>query len=104
MERRDFAGYVSFGNDQRVARLLEVVTELCGLAQEVAMVRVAERRAKAKAWEECEETSVAGRDRYADKYALDLTCSVWEIQGDIRALEEEKWLLGYLLGVTDAPR
>jgi hypothetical protein len=99
----DFRAYASYDTDQLVSRLVEVVTELCGLAQEHAMIRVAERRAKAKAWQECEESAVSARDRYADQFALDLTCNVWEIQGDIRALEEEKWLLGYLLGVTDAP-
>lgn len=78
----------------------EVLQGMAVLAVEVADARVAERRAEVEGFRRSEETTVTARERDAKLNALDMTCEVWERQGEVRSLEVQRELLVWLLDAS----
>jgi hypothetical protein len=95
----DWREYASSDPHMVVVRLSEVYQELAGLATEVAMIRSAERRAKVEGWQRSQDTSVTARNRDADHNALELTTTLFELQGQVEALQAERDLLRLCLEV-----
>lgn len=87
-----------------VERLAVVSSELSGLYQEHSMVQASEHRAKAAGYGEDPTLSVAARERAASRNALEHTCTLFEIRGQIYALNEERAFLYFLLGADDGRR
>lgn len=94
---QDFTGYPSKGRDGLVEILCDVTSQLVGLAEELAMIQAAEKRARAQGFMGSSSETLGGRERDAEFNSLDLTCTVFELRGRIRALEEERDLLRLLI-------
>lgn len=80
-----------------VLRLADIVQELVGLYDELAVSKVSEHRAKMEAWAESNDSTATGRVQYASYKATSSTLSVIEIESRIRALDEEKWFIQRLI-------
>ncbi len=96
---QDWREYLKFSREALIERLIEVVQEQAGLAQEISMMQATERRAKAQGWSESQETTVTGRERSASLNALEITATVIDSQGRKEALALEADLLKLLLDV-----
>jgi hypothetical protein len=94
---RDFTDYLSKTDDALLFRLSELTGELAGLHQEVAMICAQERRAKVQGFMGSEASTVTGRERDGDAMAVELTATIFELRGDIAALQEEQKLILTLL-------
>lgn len=60
------------------------------LRRELGQVRGAERDAKVRAYQMNQQVTDRQRDHIASANALEQTKSVWQIEADIAALEEER--------------
>lgn len=76
--------------DSLFSRMEDISVELRGLYIEEAQMHSAERQAKVQAWAGSQATSVNQRDREADSYAIQHTSDLLEMRGGIKALEEER--------------
>ena len=100
--RHDFTGYHLLPSEDLRALYCAVAGKLANLHEEAAMVFSSERRAKVEGFMKSQEGSVAGREREADFHALESTTTLFELRGEIAALQEELGSLKILLGVNDA--
>ena len=98
----DFTGYYLLPAADLRALYCAVAGNLANLHEEAAMVFSTERRAKVDGFVRSAETSVAGREREADFHALESTTTLFELRGEIAALQEELATLKLLLGVGHA--
>jgi hypothetical protein len=98
----DFSGYHLLPRGDVMALYCAVAGKLANLHEEAAMVFSTERRAKVEGFIKSVESSVAGREREADFHALESTTTLFELRGEIAALQEELATLKLLLGVNDA--
>lgn len=74
-------------------RLREVTVELGQLHRELATVRVAEARCRTEAWRRNHADGLLNTtdaERSAKAEAIDFTCDIYIIQGNIAALTEDK--------------
>ena len=99
--RHDFTGYHLLPVEEIKALYCAVAGKLANLHEEAAMVFSTERRAKVDGFVRSQESSVAGREREADFHALESTTALFELRGEIAALQEELGTLKILLDVTD---
>ena len=97
----DFTGYHLLPAEEIKALYCAVAGKLANLHEEAAMVFSTERRAKVEGFVRSQESSVAGREREADFHALESTTMLFELRGEIAALQEELGTLRMLLDVTD---
>lgn len=98
----DFTGYHLLPVEELESLYCAVAGSLANLHEEAAMVFSTERRAKVEGFVRSEETSIAGREREADFHALESTTTLFELRGEISALQEELATLKLLLGVRHA--
>ena len=98
----DFTGYYLLPTEDLTALYCAVAGKLANLHEEAAMVFSTERRAKGDGFVRSTESSVAGREREADFHALESTTTLFELRGEIAALQEELATLKLLLGVKHA--
>lgn len=56
---------------------------VAALHVELAQVKISQARKRIAAYHSSEESSVSGRQRDADLAAIDLTCDVLDLEGDI---------------------
>lgn len=73
-----------------MARLVEVSEQLANAHYEMASVAQAEKQLKSNAFNDSGETTVAGKERYAEAVAMDMTCAVFDVRAQIAALSEER--------------
>jgi hypothetical protein len=97
----DFTGYHLLPPEDLKSLYCAVAGKLANLHEEAAMVFSTERRAKVEGFMRSQESSVSGREREADLHALESTTTLFELRGEIVALQEELGTLRMLLGVTD---
>ncbi len=98
---RDFTKYYVLNADELRVRYCQAATDLANLHEELAMVWSDERRAKVEGFVRSQESSVAAREREADFHALESTTTVFEIRGQVAAMQEEIGVLKMLLDVED---
>lgn len=77
--------------------LLEVMTELAGLAEALSQSKIAEHKARIRGFYDSDETSIAGRERDAKLASEDFSVAVIEVTGQIESLKEHKEALRLLL-------
>lgn len=97
----DFRNLLADPLESLLSSLAMCVSELAGFHRELSQVLLAEKQAKAQAWMGSDETSIQGRDRAADHFALALSCDVIKLKGDIAACQEER---DFLLLLIDLKR
>lgn len=73
-------------------RLVQLTHDLIRAHKELGMLLAQEHRAKIETWVRSEATTIAARDREADAAALEITCAIHELRGQIKALELEREL------------
>ena len=100
--RHDFTGYYLLSVEELRSLYCAVAGKLANLHEEAAMVFSTERQSKVRGFAASAETSVAGREREAELHALESTTTLFELRGEIAALQEELATVRILLGVTDA--
>ena len=98
----DFTGYHLLPGEELKSLYCAVAGKLANLHEEAAMVFSSERQAKVRGYAASIETSIAGRERDAELHALESTTTLFELRGEIAALQEELATIKILLGVTDA--
>lgn len=76
-------------------RLEEIARELIGLYQQHAMILGDEVRAKVEGFQRSQETSVSGRERDGQWQGLEATVQAFKVQGQIKALQEERDMLRF---------
>lgn len=73
-----------------LASLGDLADQLADKHRELAFVRAEEVRARVNAWQSSTETSVSGREHDMTANAVDFTAHLFEIQGEIAALTEQR--------------
>lgn len=93
----DFSQYDIWSGEQLTHHLCLVTEQLVNGYLELGSAQAAERQARVRGFLESTETSVAGRERDAEAQSMHLTIALYELQGRIKALTEERDLLRLLL-------
>jgi hypothetical protein len=93
----DFTHYPGLSTADLTTQLAVVVSELFNAYHEVGSTQASERQARVQGFLRSTETSVAGRERDAEAQSMHLTVTLYELQGRIKALTEERDLLRLLL-------
>lgn len=98
----DFRNYQSASRSALIGRLCGVTSELANAHLIWAASVQGEKSARIQGFMRSQETTVTGRERDAEAQSLALALGVVELLGSIRALVEERDLLRFLLGETNA--
>lgn len=85
-----FRDIVELELSPQLKRLAKVTEELISLNRRLALLVEAETRGKIEAYFNAEESTVAGRDRYAAVTQLDNTSEIIRLKGAIAAYEVER--------------
>lgn len=88
-DRLNFISYLQMDQKNLLYRRGLLLQEVCELLGELSMVRGNERQAKVEAYLSMPESSIRDRENMANKNAMHLTLSVWEIESRIEALRIE---------------
>jgi hypothetical protein len=80
---------------------LETQTEMRGAQLEVGLLTARLARDKIVAWNRSPGTSVAARDKDADSVTIDLACALTEARTQLLALETERDLYAFALGMVN---
>lgn len=97
--RPDFLSYLSASPSVLISRRGQLLQQIAELTGELAMVRGNERQAKVEAYLSTTDLPVRDRENLANKNAMHLTISVWEIEANITTLQIEA---DYIKEVLDA--
>jgi len=97
----NFQTYQSMTQKQLLSQLTLVASELANAHIIYASTLQQEKSARVRGFATSGESSVSGRERDAEAQALPLTLGLYEMQGQIRALQEEKELLLLLVGIQN---
>lgn len=98
----DFRNYPGKRREELVGQLCRVISELANAHIIWGGSAQAEKSARVLGFSRSEATTVAARERDSEAQALSMTLAVLELQASIRALEEERDLLYFLLREPDA--
>lgn len=67
----------------------ELCNELASTVRELAYLEAQELRVRTNAWNQSDETSVAGREQYARLQTVSISEEVIKLKGEIRGLDYE---------------
>lgn len=95
---QDFSKYYLLSRQELTGKLCMVSSELANVHLIYATTLQAEKSARIHGFLHSEATSVSGKERDAEVQSLHLSLEVIELMGQIKAIQEEKDLLVFLLG------
>lgn len=99
---RNFTPYLEWPSNQLWLRYSEVCSELSNLHIELATMKAQEHRTKTTEFWQDQGASVAARNRAADAAAAEMTSSIMETEGQVKALYEEQQFIEHLVKDYDA--